>query len=325
MGELLGPLDDQIIILLQTFSPLLDLIFGLITFFGDELFIIAIIVIIFFCIDKEIAIRSAFLVVFTGFITTSAKGVFGLKRPYIVNDAEIQGIPDIIGQLPEDYTFPSGHSSNAGSFWTYLATRWRNPSFWAIAIFMIVIIPLSRSYLGVHWPTDIIVGALLGISVALLFTYFLPKIEVFVNKTSPRTLGIFAIVIPILGVIISYMLTIGMGNEIEHADPSSLGGLFLGLAVGYILENRYVNLKVKEFRSNKKILVYRGIAGVIIILALYFGMSAIFKILFEGFPLEYISRFIRYAILAFFGIFCLPWLFSTIEQKLLLEPGGLAE
>ncbi len=65
MGELLGPLDDQIIIFLQTFSPIIDLFFGFITFFGDELFIIGIIVIIFFCIDKELAIRSAFLVVFT--------------------------------------------------------------------------------------------------------------------------------------------------------------------------------------------------------------------------------------------------------------------
>ena len=322
MGELLGPLDDQIIVLLQTFSPLLDLFFGLITFFGDELFIIGIVVIIFFCIDKEIAIRSAFLVVFTGFITTAAKGFFGLERPYIVNNAEIKGIPDIIGQLPEDYTFPSGHSSNAGSFWTYLATRWRNPSFWVVAILMIVFIPLSRSYLGVHWPTDIIVGALLGISIALLFVYFLPMIEDFINRTSSMTLVIFAIVIPILGVIISYMLTIGLGNEIEHADPSSLGGLFTGLAVGYILENRYVNLKVKEFRSNKKVLIYRGIVGVIIILGLYFGMSAIFGILFEGFPLEQIARFVRYSILAFFGIFCLPWLFATIEQRFSLNPGG---
>ncbi len=43
--------------------------------------------------------------------------------------------------------------------------------------------------------------------------------------------------------------------------------------------------------------------------------------LFKEYPLSQIARFCRYAILGFFGIFCAPWLFSFIEQKLSLEPG----
>lgn len=319
MGELLGPLDDEIIILLQTFSPLLDFLFGLITVFGDELFIIGVIA-LFFCIDKDLAIRSAFLVIITSFITTAAKGFFGLSRPYIVNQAEIKGIPDILGQLPEDYTFPSGHSSNAGAIWTYLANKWRNPGFWVLAIFMIIFIPLSRSYLGVHWPTDIIIGTLLGIVIAILFTLQLPKVEEFMTRANSILIILIIILFPIIGVVISYMLTLGTGNKIEYADPSSMGGLLIGLSLGYMLENRYVNLRVEEYRSNKKVLVYRAIAGLIIILAVYFGLSALLGMLFEGFPLYEIGRFVRYAILAFVGIFCVPWLFVFIEQKLSLEP-----
>jgi membrane-associated phospholipid phosphatase len=325
MSELLASLDDQIIIFLQTFSPLLDPLFGLITFFGDKLFVIGILIVIFFCIDKKFAFRIAVLVIFTAFITYSLKGIFALERPYLeykrLNKSGIKGIKDILGQLPTDYTFPSGHSSNAGSFWTFLASRWRHPGFWIVAAFMIILVPLSRCYLGVHWPTDIFFGALLGILISFLFIYLLPRIEQFVAKSSPSILLLVTIIAPMIAIIISYLLTVSMGNNFELADTTSYGGLFIGLSLGYMFEQRFVNLKVKEYRTNKKVLVYRGIVGLIIILALYFSMSALFEMLFKGFPLEFIARFFRYAILAFVGIFCLPWLFAFIERRLSLEPG----
>ncbi|MFX0015548.1 MAG: phosphatase PAP2 family protein [Promethearchaeota archaeon] len=320
MGELLGPLDDQIIIWIQTFSPLFDFIFGLVTLFGDELVVVLIIGFLFFCIDKKIAIRSAFLVVITYFFTILLKGYFGLQRPYIVNSAEIKGIPDLLGQLPDDYTFPSGHSSNVGAFWSYLASKCRHRSFWVLAILMIIIIPISRVYLGVHWPTDIIIGVFLGVLVSLIFIFLLPKVEGFIDKANPIFLAFMAIIIPIMGVIVSYLLILSMGNQIEYADPSPMGGLFVGLSIGAMLEHRFVNLKVKEYRENKKVLVYRAVLGLIVILGTYLSMSVIFGLLFEEWPLKQISRFCRYAILAFVGIFCLPWLFVFIEQKLSLEP-----
>ncbi|UCG01581.1 MAG: phosphatase PAP2 family protein [Candidatus Heimdallarchaeota archaeon] len=329
MGELLGSLDDQIIIFLQTFSPLLDPIFGLITFFGDKLFVIGILIIIFYCIDKKVAFRAAILVIFTAFVTYSLKGIFALERPYLeyerLNKSGIKGTKDILGQLPTDYTFPSGHSSNAGSFWTFLASRWRHLGFGIVAVVMIIMIPLSRSYLGVHWPTDIIVGVLLGILISLLFIYLLPRIEQITAKSSTLILFLVAIIAPILAVVMSYVFIVLSGHDFGLADTTTYGGLFTGLSLGYMFEERFINLKVKEFRRNKKVLIYRGILGLSIILGLYFSMSAIFEVLFKGFPLEYIARFCRYAILAFAGIFCLPWLFVVIERRLSLEPGAPTE
>jgi len=325
MGELLGSLDDQIIIFLQFFSPQLDLLFGIITFFGDKLFVIGILIIFFFCIDKKVAFRAAFLVITTAFITYSLKGIFALERPYLeyerLNKSEMKGTKDILGQLPTDYSFPSGHSSNVGSFWTFLASRWRHSGFWIVAALIIILVPLSRCYLGVHWPTDIIIGVLLGILITLLFIHLLPRIEQFTTKFHPSVLLLIAIIAPILAVVISYVLTISMGNNFELADTTTYGGLFLGLSLGYMFEERFVNLKVKEYRTNKKVLIYRGIVGLIIIITLYFSMSAIFEMLFEGFPLDFIARFCRYAILAFVGTFCIPWLFVLIEKRLSLEQG----
>lgn len=61
---------------------------------------------------------------------------------------------------PADYSFPSGHTgaSFAAVSALYL-TRWRG---WGAAAALAVLIAFSRLYLYVHFPTDVLAGAMLG-------------------------------------------------------------------------------------------------------------------------------------------------------------------
>jgi len=73
------------------------------------------------------------------------------------------------------WSYPSGHSAQAGAFWTSLLlvvlarTRTRRESGIAIGLTAMIVLAVawSRVYLGVHYPSDVIAGALLGCGWAL--------------------------------------------------------------------------------------------------------------------------------------------------------------
>ena len=60
---------------------------------------------------------------------------------------------------------PSGHAQNGLVVWGGLAAWARRPWVWTLAVLIIVLLGLSRVYLGVHYPSDVAAGAALGMAV----------------------------------------------------------------------------------------------------------------------------------------------------------------
>ena len=78
-------------------------------------------------------------------------------RPYEL----IQGL-EILVSRPHDYSFPSGHSANSLTCaWTLF--RLAPGKYGVPALVLAVLIALSRLYVGVHFPTDVLVGAAIGV------------------------------------------------------------------------------------------------------------------------------------------------------------------
>ncbi len=86
------------------------------------------------------------------------KNAVARTRPYEV----IQGLQLLVGRA-NDYSFPSGHS--AASFAASVAIyRSMDKKGWGIAgLVLAALIALSRLYVGIHYPTDVLGGALIGI------------------------------------------------------------------------------------------------------------------------------------------------------------------
>ena len=74
-----------------------------------------------------------------------------------------EGLKSLRVSTATGYSFPSGHTQTATTFWTSLMIIFRKKWVNILGIVMILGVGLSRLYVGVHYPTDVIAGVIMGI------------------------------------------------------------------------------------------------------------------------------------------------------------------
>ncbi|MGI6721239.1 MAG: phosphatase PAP2 family protein [Anaerovoracaceae bacterium] len=89
------------------------------------------------------------------------KNLVARPRPYDV----IPGLHSLIG-AQNDYSFPSGHAGSSFAAAVVLFNGLSQKYSWVFLV-LAALISLSRLYVGVHYPTDVLCGALIGINIGL--------------------------------------------------------------------------------------------------------------------------------------------------------------
>ena len=97
------------------------------------------------------------------------KPMVGRMRPY-----DLLGFSILVPPLA-DFSFPSGHTSS--SFAAATAIYAMNRKWGIVAYVFAVLMGISRLYLGVHFPTDVLAGAVIGFVMARLTLWILGKIN----------------------------------------------------------------------------------------------------------------------------------------------------
>lgn len=115
---------------------------------------------------KLIGVESLMVLGISQTIVQLTKLLYGRERPY--NSMENLNTFNI--QL-RDYSFPSGHTTASFSIATTLALNIPILSF--LVFTLAFLIGISRIYLAVHYPTDVVVGILLGVSSSVFVHIYL--------------------------------------------------------------------------------------------------------------------------------------------------------
>lgn len=153
-------------------GPIGNVFWQFITHLGDEgiLWIVMGIVLLCFKKTRPIGFTVLLSLLFDFLIINVAlKGLVARPRPYVVNEL----IKPLVGGVSPYRSFPSGHSG--GSFSAMLALyRWVPKKIGVPAIILASLVALSRLYVGVHYPTDIIGGFVIGLACSAL-AYFIVK------------------------------------------------------------------------------------------------------------------------------------------------------
>jgi len=279
-------------------NPFLTKIIKTITFTGEPYFYLFILSLIFWCIDEKKGIKLAILQIFGGAINTTIKYALAVPRPFL-RDPSV-GIGYYSG-----YSTPSGHAQGTASFWSYFAYLFNNMKRWQrflLAFGIPFFVGFSRVYLGVHYPTDVMLGWVIGYLLSIGFILFLNTV---LELVKPLRWSLKLLLITIICVIF---------NQLCPQD-TSMPSLLFGSITGWLFlkdstaPGNKIYFSAKSGSQTKKFL--RWLLGFTTLILLYVGL----KYLFPGTQSKWYTLFrsIRYMTVGFTTTFLCPLLFAKLK------------
>ena len=259
-----------------------------ISFMAESIFLVTIIATLYWCIDKKKTSRMAWILLFSGLTNGIIKNIIKAPRPFekgIVSPLRIE--------TATSYSFPSGHTQSATTFWLGSAWILNNKSIAIIGMMMILLTGISRLYLGVHWPIDIIGGIITGILSIIIADLLYDEEKGF---TPFHVIGV--------GVVCFIFLFMPIDGDLA----SGLGALW-GFVVGSYIEQKHIQFSVA---GDWKLQVKKLLIGFLGTAILYIGFDKIF--------LEYTAvNLIQYACILLWIVAGAPYLFKKLKKDKTLK------
>ncbi len=286
----------QVIHAIQTLeSSFFTYLMLFVSFLSDTLTYLIFLPILFWCLDEKKAFKVSLFVLFSASINTSIKDFLQVPRPYIVD-------PSVAIDTHSGFSTPSGHSQNSAAFWPYavfLFLKNGKTSFVFKVILSVglpLIIGFSRVYLGVHYPSDVLLGWTIGFLLSIGAILFTPVLEKKIANL-PRAFKIVLVGFTAFGL-----------NWIGPTD-TSMSAAFFGLGIGYIYLTEKGGYDAKQGTRVQKLL--RILVGLCIIGLLYGGLKLVLPE--EGESNYQLFRFIRYLSVGFSASYIIPKLFIALK------------
>jgi len=276
---------------IQTFrSPILDQFIFSINFLGDEDFFLLFLPFVYWCINKALGYRFAFLFLLSEFANEFLKSIFAQPRPYQVNDKLYAPIKT------EGYGIPSGHTQRNIVTWGYFATQLGRPLartfawlWWVVALVIPILVGIARMYLGDHFPQDVIAGWVIGAVLVVIYLALQPRAAAWLNTRASFALKLaIAILAPL---VLAAILLV--------PNTSVTMGALLGFGVGVVLEEKFVHFSPRGEWWKQIVKIVIGLA---VAIAIRFALKPLL-------PAGDVFTLARYAVIGFWMGVGAPWVF----------------
>ena len=270
--------------------PALTEFFSLITRLGEETAFLAVALIIFWCVDKYKGYYTLGVGLAGTLINQFLKITCRVPRPWVI-DPDFT-IVESAREAASGYSFPSGHTQTAVSTFGCIATFTKKTWIRVIFIILAVLVGLSRMYLGVHTPADVIVGAVQSV---LLIFLFLPMSREQGRKLIP---WIFGGLLVLAGVYLAYVTLYPFPDNMDPQNYESaiknaytLMGCSVGILIVYFADEKKLHFETKAIWWAQIIKVILGIGAVLLVKE---GLRSPLEAVFGG---HMIARAVRYCLI----------------------------
>lgn len=285
-------------------NPTLDFLANIASAVGEQTFVIAVILYIFYNYDKKKGFGLFTSVLFAVLGMGILKALVRAPRPFQV----LESIDGKRLETATGYSFPSGHTTTGAAFYTALALTFKKRPVSILCAVMMALVGLSRLYLGVHWPIDVFAGLLLGVVISFTVSRYLNALYDDKNKRIRLSLWIGSLSF-VAGAITAILLNTGTIDEVAFTDLMKVFALGGGGYLGFALENKKVNFTVEEKRSKQIVRYVIGLVGIL----LFMGAKVIIP---ES--LYAVGSFVRYTLVGLWA----TGLYPLIGKNLRLFSGS---
>jgi len=280
-------------------SPPLTFVMRIITFLGGESVYMVMLPLLYWCIDEKKGVRLGVVILISAWVNVSLKFLFDQPRPFF------EGYDPALGIITEKLGgMPSGHAQNSLVLLIIIASWIKKKWAYICASLLCLLLGFSRIYLGVHFPTDVLAGWVLGGIILCGYFLFGKRIEALLVKGGTRA-----------GMIASALVSFIMILYLPGRELLMPAGILLGLGAGYCLNRRYVNFASGQTPGRMGIARYLilfirfllGMAGFILV---YIALG---KILPGEGGNQHLFGFIRYVLVGLWVSVAAPWVFVKLH------------
>lgn len=261
---------------------------------------------VYWCLDRKTGMFALMCFSAGQFLNQTCKAVFCIPRPWIRN-TDIHPSPQAI-ESASGYSFPSGHSQTAMSSYGALyvkgtASRWIR----GILLVCIILVGLSRNYLGVHTPQDVLFGFGMGILSIATVAY--------IQKHKEKLSGFRSVIVGIciVAVATAFVVLKQYPGSVEQAvllkeDAMKAYGFMAGTILSVYFTQK-INFTTDHLSIKQRI--RRAVIGSVIIAPVYFGGDVLLAVFL---PMEAALWICTFAS-ALTGMLLVPYVFEKAEKR----------